>query len=799
MSSSSHTSANGYGGPNGHASIASSLLYDDTPQRGSQLHEFIGVLWRGKWIMLLVLVLVVAGTGAYTYSIPTTYQTSSLLLVNRNAGTDVMGSFGGSSGFSSFQGQSRTLQNELLVLQQSMTIPSRVADRLLEMRTHPQTGEPIHLLQNAEGNRLSQQRVAFKVRGAIRAGTFSKEVDAVRIVATGQDAHDAALVANLYAEEYIRRTKEKSRESLQASRDFLESQAEKLKAEVEAAEEKIETYMQREGAVGLDQESGRIVGEIAELEAQKRQLEIDLGMKEAAIASLQEELENIEPQLTERLSSSVQQQLSAVQGEKAQLKTRIEQIERENPNLGPGGTLQRDLERMKRRVDALQTRADSLARQYVRESLAAGGVSGSDAEDTRGVTYVAEQRRRLAERRIEVNGLRAQIDAVDRQLAERRATLQNIPAQSMELAQLQRERRSTERIYGFVQEQLQETRLAEESEMGYAEIIRPAGPGTPVSPDTRKNLMLSVMLGLVLGGGLVLLRDRLNTRIQQPDDLRNHGHRLVGVVPSMDRIIEADFGGATRIDIDGQSIQTSLVMLVSPMSAVAEAYRRIRTNLQFARPDKDIRSIAISSADKGEGKSTTSTNLALALASAGKKTLLVDGDLRRPRVHELMDAAREPGLSHLLYDDDVDVDAFATEIDHLWMLPAGETVPNPAELLGSKRMHDLIDNLEERFDYVIFDTPPVLLFSDALALASRCNGTLLVASAGRTDGRAFDHAVDLLSDVEADLLGCVLNRYDASSFLQGYGYNYGYAHSYKRLEEHYAEDKKQSLLSWFRG
>jgi capsular exopolysaccharide synthesis family protein len=236
------------------------------------------------------------------------------------------------------------------------------------------------------------------------------------------------------------------------------------------------------------------------------------------------------------------------------------------------------------------------------------------------------------------------------------------------------------------------------------------------------------------------------------------------------------------------------------MSAVSESYRRIRTNLQFARPDKKLRSIAISSADKGEGQSTTSANLALALASAGKNTLLVDADLRRPRVHELLGKEREPGLSHLLYDDNIDVDQFATDIDDLWVLPAGHSVPNPAELLGSQRMQDMVDNLNDRFDFVIFDTPPVLLFSDAIALASRCDGTILVASANKTDGRAFDHAADLLEDVGADILGCVLNRYDASSFLQGYGYNYGYAQSYKRLAEHYAEEAEQKglLPSWMK-
>ena len=803
MSSPSNMSSNGHsqaGGPvNGFA--GGSLLYDDNPQRGSQLHELFGTLWRGKWVMLGILTVVLAAGAVYTYSIPTTYQTSSLLLVDKKSQNGgVVAQLSGRS-FSPYASESRTLQNELFVLQQSMTIPNRVADSLITLGTHPQTDQPIQLLTDVEGNRLSRNQIAYRVRGSIRASTYGEQYDAIRIVATGRDAADVSLVANIYADEYIRRTKEKARGSLQASRDFLERQADKLKTEVQAAEKDIENYMQREGAIALNQESGRIVSDIAQLEAEQRQLQIERQLAQTSLDEKEQELAQIEPQLSERLSSTTGDVLQTVQEEKARLQVRIDQIEQENPDLGrnEGGTLQRDLRRMKERVSRLQSRADSLASVYVNESLAAGGVATGSSENSQGLAYVVEQRRAIAQRRIEVTGLEARLSAIENQLQQRRAALKNIPEQSMVLAQLQRERRSTERIYGMVQEKLQETRLAEESEMGYAEVIRPAGYGAPVSPDTKQNLLLSFLLGLTLGGGVVLIREQLDTRIQQPDDLREHGHQLVGVVPSMDRLIQDDFEGQKEVHIDGHTIQTSLTMLVSPMSAVSESYRRIRTNLQFARPDKQLRSIAISSADKGEGKSTTSTNLALALASAGKNILLVDADLRRPRVHELLGLNREPGLSHLLYDDDINVGDFATDIDHLSVLPAGQSVPNPAELLGSQRMQDLIDNLRDQFDFVIFDTPPVLLFSDAIALASRCDGTILVASANKTDGRAFDHAADLLEDVDADILGCVLNRYDASSFLQGYGYNYGYAQSYKRLAEHYAEQEgSNGVLSWLR-
>ena len=379
MSNASNMSPNGSHGPNGQMGPGSfPFLYDEaTPSRGSHLHKLIETLWKGKWILVGVVAVVVAAAAIYTYNIPTTYRTSNLLLVNRDAGSSsIVGQLSRSSSFSPYRSESRTLQNELLVLQQSMTIPNRVAERLIELETHPNSDRRIDLLYNVAGDRLPEQAVAYRVRGAIRAGAYGQEVDAIRIVSTGSDRYDVALAANLYAEEYIRRTKEKSRESLQASRGFLETQAEKLKTEVEAAEEKIENYMQREGAIGLDQEASRVVTDIAELEAQRRQLQIELSMARSSMDVIENELENIEPRLAERLSSSTEQVLSSVQEEKARLETRIEKIERENPNLPVGGTLRRDLRRMKERVAILQNRADSLAQEYVDGALTTGTATG---------------------------------------------------------------------------------------------------------------------------------------------------------------------------------------------------------------------------------------------------------------------------------------------------------------------------------------------------------------------------------------------------------------------------------------
>ena len=802
MSASQSPHTNGSPDANGTGSVRDLLDGDPTPRRSSQLHDLLQTLWEGKWIILGVLAAVVSAAAIYTYTLPTTYRTSSLLLVDREGQSSVFSGLG--RGRSSFLRQDQTLQNELLILRQSRTIATRVAERLMDLETHPQTGAPLQILRGPEGERLSKDGVASRVQGMTSAQPSGEETDALYISATSNHANEAGLVANLYAEEYIARTQERSREDLRASRRFLEEQADTLRRDVQAAEQRLQEYMQEENAASLDQETNRVVSQISELEAERAQLRIELDMKEASLDSQREELQNIEPKLAERLSSSLNERLSTLQQEKATLESSIEQVERENPDLEPGTAPYRDLQRMKDRAAVLARRTDSLASEYVQESLSAGGVASASGEDgPSGVGYVAQQRRELAQRRIEINGLEARLNAINERLQDNRQALQDIPRRSMTLAQLQRERRSAEQIFSFVQEKLQEARLAEQSEMGYAEVIRPAGPGRPVGPDTRKNLMLAALLGLVLGGGLVVLREQLDVRIRQPADLRDHGHRVLGVVPSMTPLIEEEFDGRETVTVDGRTVRTTLAMMVSPMSAAAEAYRRIRTNLRFARPDDGVQSIAVSSADKGAGKTTTCINLALALASAGERTVVVDADLRRPWVHEQLDLDREPGLSRALYDDTLALDAFDTGIDGLSVVPAGADVPNPAELLGSGRMATFLDRLEREFDYVIVDTPPALLFSDMLGLTPHCDGALLVARADETDGHAFDHTVDRVTEVGGELLGCVLNEFDASSIIYSDGSDYGYAYAYQRLQDYYEDDDRstvqRSLRGWWNG
>jgi len=826
------------------------------------LQEIMSMLWGGKWVILATFVGVVALGAAYTFSQTPIYESSSLVLVEKQQSqmSSILGQQG--SSFMGF-GSQRNLANEVLVANQSEAITRNVATRLDSMGVNPRTGEPLAVLTGpkdldpgdpgygresqgaqestgfftglftgAEEERRTVSEIAgdlvaqggkvtmsASAAGGNLAGQY-ESADAISITVKGVSPSEAALISNLYAQAYIDYNERKSKESARSTRKFLEQQADKFRAQVDRAEQELESFMREENAVALDQETSRIVDQIAKMQARRDELRIELDMKSSSLTSLKEELANIRPNLAERISSGLGEELSQVQKEKAEVAAEVNAVRRNHPNLEPGGKSPkaREFARLKEKGRQLEREADSLAQQYVRQTIAAGGVGSIPArgrrtttqQEGRGLSYVVDLQRKVAERRIEVSGLQAQLSTVQERLGQYNQELNTLPNQSLRLAQLQRERRSAEEIYKFVQEQLQETRMMEESEVGYAEIVRSAGiPSGPVSPNTKLNLVLAAFLGLLGGMGLVFLREALDKKIRTPEDLEDLGVRVLGTVPNMSDVIEAEFGGSNTVELDGRTVRSQLVMLTSPMSAAAEAYRRLRANLQFARPDDPTNTLLVTGPNQGDGKTTTSCNLALALAGSGKRTLLVDADLRRPQFHEYFDVSRSPGLAEALYDQSLLEDGTTdTTIDDLSVLPAGGEVPNPSEVLGSERMGRFLARAEELYDIVIVDTPPVLLFSDPVAAVSHTDGALLVTEANRADRPAVEEALSRLEDVGEEPVGMVLNQFDperASSYGYGYGYGeygYGYGYTYGSVQEYYEEAEEKSgngPLSFLRG
>jgi capsular exopolysaccharide synthesis family protein len=222
-----------------------------------------------------------------------------------------------------------------------------------------------------------------------------------------------------------------------------------------------------------------------------------------------------------------------------------------------------------------------------------------------------------------------------------------------------------------------------------------------------------------------------------------------------------------------------LITFKEPNSPISESYRTLRTNIQFSSFDKKIKTLLVTSSGPGEGKTTTSSNLAVVMAQGGNKTLLIDCDQRKPSVHKVFKFSNENGLSNILVNKDevdLDVSIHQTEIVNLHILSSGTRPPNPAELLGSAKMKDYIEELKKIYDIIILDTPPIILVTDAQILAQYTDGCLLVVSSGEAERDLVVKAKGLLEKVNAKILGVVINKMDSTK--KGY-YHYQYEYSDK--------------------
>lgn len=213
-----------------------------------------------------------------------------------------------------------------------------------------------------------------------------------------------------------------------------------------------------------------------------------------------------------------------------------------------------------------------------------------------------------------------------------------------------------------------------------------------------------------------------------------------------------------------------IITISEPRSPISEAYRTLRTNLDFAGLAKTLKTLVVTSAGVNEGKSTTLANLAVVTAQAGRKVILVDADLRRPRLHQIFGLDNEKGLTTVMMDDNALIapPLQETGVEGLWLLPSGPLPPNPAELMGSRRMEEAIAKLVERADQVFFDTPPVVAVTDAAVLATKVDGVLLVISAGKTRREYARTAVQRLQQINARLVGTVLTNVQMGTGFRGY-------------------------------
>lgn len=369
--------------------------------------------------------------------------------------------------------------------------------------------------------------------------------------------------------------------------------------------------------------------------------------------------------------------------------------------------------------------------------------------------------------------LTAQIDLIKAQTEVTQANIDRVGTprntqQENQLRDLQTVLAQQQNSYANLVQSFENLRLVELQAMDNIAAVRLAQtPQAPISGNTIPNLLLGAIVGVALMLTVITLIEYLDDRVRSPQMIQETlGATFLGAIDVI------------RTQSSNSNLSEKLITTVEPRHPVSEAYRSIRTNLRFSTIDNQLRTLLVTSPTAGEGKSVTAANLAIVMAQLGRSVVLIDADMRRPTQHKLFHLNKKPGLSDALLAEESTPHSYLYEVDvpKLRVLPSGMTPPNPAELLSSQRMRQLIETLRSEVDVVIIDTPPLLVVTDAAVLASYLRDVVLVVNAKRTQRSAMARAMETLHKVDAHLCGVIVNELSRSA--RSYAYYGDYTTSY---------------------
>jgi capsular exopolysaccharide synthesis family protein len=696
------------------------------------LRELLHVVQEHKWLIVGITLAVAAIGAGWTARLPKIYEATSTLEYDPNPSeplggevkdvADPIGSYWTTREF--FQTQ-------------NMVIGSRgIAERVVRrLGLHE---DPTYLAQedDATGPTGDVEAAAIALQSRLTVEPVP-ETRIVRIHARDTNPERARLIADAVAQAYVDKTIEDRLASTDRARDWLEHQLTSLRKELDEAELALHSFKKGHHvlSVSMEDRQNLVASDIQTThermtEVRNQRIELEARWKRLK-ASLGKRPDEIDP---------------AVMADHATLSGLVVELREK--------TKERDSLAIKYGSEhpTMQTLAQEIAvlEQQIRQEKEALLESAErDVEQIRTVEA----------------GLRAAAD-------QAQSAGLNLNLREIEYRELHRDRDNKAKLYEIVLQRLTETDLTRMLRTTYVRPLdRALLPGRPVSPNITKNVGASLLAGLLLGFAAAFFTSRLDRTIRSVESVESLGIQVLGVIPHLGQVADAR-GKSGPKQLGASQSADELIVVREPMSPAAETFRMIRTNLAFMSQEKPLRSAVVTSAMPLEGKTTIASNLAVTLAQFGRSVLLVDSDLRRPRLHRVLDVDNQLGLSTLVEGrSSWKAAVHQTKIDGLSVLTSGPIPQNPSELLHSEAFARVKNELLENFDYVLFDSPPMGAVTDAAILAPQVDGVLLVVRAGTSTLHSVAGARKQLQGVSARLLGAILN--DADLRVKGYRYGAG--------------------------
>ncbi len=580
----------------------------------------------------------------------------------------------------------------------------------------PATGEPV----TADAIEADQAQVAAMIAGGLTVQPVAMS-RIVRIAFTSTSPAVAQKVSVAVADNFVASTLDRRVNAAAYARTFFEERLQQMKLKLEDSEKQVVAYARREGIANVDEK---------------------------------------QPEITSRLSS-INTALSAATAERIRHEQLWNQAKSGNdlglPQVMADRAVQTARERRAQLMTDYQDKLNVLKPAFPEMIQLRSQISELDRQIKAQVDLVKESIR------VQFEATRAQEQSLGRTLAELRDQSLDLRTRSIQYNILQRELDTNKALYDGLLQQYKELGVASALGTNNVSVVdRAEIPGAPISPRLTKNLVIALLLGLVAAGAVIYVLELLDDTFKGVETIEEtFGLTALGVIPLTPH--------------DTPTLIETIV--ANPQSGVAEAYRSLRTALQFSTETGVPKVLLVTSAKPGEGKSTTSVSLAANFAQLGLRVLLIDGDLRNPSLGRYLKVENSGGLSNYLASGaDVAEITQRCFIENVSLITAGPLPPNPAELLAGPKLAALLSEMSEVYDVVLIDGPPVMGLADAPILSSIAAGTLLVIQSGATRRGLVRAAVKRLRFARARLVGTVLSKFDADR--SGYTYSYAYNYSY---------------------
>ena len=593
-----------------------------------------------------------------------------------------------------------------------------------------------------------------------------RDTDVLKISVNSSDSTDAIFLSNKISDSYRNLDLAGGQGELHFVLTFLDSQIAKYEERLEIVENELQTFQSEFQIYSLDGSAELLLKDLTIYEGIYYTNIAELEVARERVNYLKGQLSESEKALMEAITNTNNPMIVALRGKIAELEAqKVQQMVDEGWN--ENSLQSRDFNR---RISEMKSKLTSITETLI--------LSGWSEEDP----FAASQEifNKIVEQEVEVHSSRSRAEEYKKLVDQMSARLTDLPAQTLQYARLERMLKLNESLYLTMKQKYEESRITEAGQMGKVRILDPALIAEKIKPNMKRNLLLGTLLGLVLGGGYAFLREYMDNTVKAVEHLERKGLIVLGIIPDMHQVASGTIKQPTpNPSKGGTDFRRRLITYEDPKSPISESYRSLRTNISYASADKKIKSLLISSPQPGEGKSTTTANIAIAFAQLRKRTLLIDADLRKPVQHNVFEQNRGPGLAEYLIGEIEDINevVHSTKVENLFIITAGGLPPNPSELLGSDRMSALINQLEQEWDMVLFDSPPIVAVTDASMISAEIDAIAMVVKAGQTDRAAVDRALDTIKNIKAPLIGVILNGASSETLSGKYSYYYSYYNS----------------------